>query len=160
MEPISVVALAVPTIAPAAAQHRQSRVAAASIRSTLTTSPPARSRPTRCPRSSRITKRGSGLLRTLLVECAWCSLQYNRWSRQTYDRIHRGTQARKKKAAVALARKILVVAWAMLLGWLAFGEIPDAYTLGGSALVICGGLYALHRERKLAQLDAAATNRR
>ena len=65
-------------------------------------------------RHGRITKRGPRLLRTLLVECAWCSLKYNQWSRETYQRIHRGTQARKKKAAVALARKILVIAWAML----------------------------------------------
>ena len=65
-------------------------------------------------RHGRITKRGPRLLRTLLVECAWCSLQYNEWSRETYERIHRGTQARKKKAAVALARKILIVAWAIL----------------------------------------------
>ncbi len=65
-------------------------------------------------RYGRITKRGPRLLRTLLVECAWCSLQYNEWARETYDRIHHGTQARKKKAAVALARKILIVAWAMM----------------------------------------------
>ncbi len=65
-------------------------------------------------RRGRITKRGSRLLRTLLVECAWCSLKYNKWSRITYERIHGGKQVRRKKAAVALARRILVVAWAML----------------------------------------------
>jgi len=65
-------------------------------------------------RRGRITKRGSRLLRTLLVECAWCSLKYNPWARATYERIHGGKQVRRKKAAVALARRILVVAWAML----------------------------------------------
>ena len=65
-------------------------------------------------RRGRITKRGSRLLRTLLVECAWCSLRYNPWARITYERIHGGKQVRRKKAAVALARRILVVAWAML----------------------------------------------
>ena len=65
-------------------------------------------------RRGRITKRGSRLLRTLLVECAWVSLRYNAWSRVTYERIHGGKQVRRKKAAVALARKILVVAWAMM----------------------------------------------
>ena len=65
-------------------------------------------------RRGRITKRGPRLLRTLLVECAWCSLRYNQWSRETYDRIHGGKQPRKKKAAVAMARKILVLAWAMM----------------------------------------------
>ena len=65
-------------------------------------------------RRGRITKRGSRLLRTLLVECAWCSLRYNPWARITYERIHGGKQVRRKKAAVALARRILVVAWAMM----------------------------------------------
>ena len=65
-------------------------------------------------RHGRVTKRGPSLLRTLLVECAWVSLRYNEWARETYDRIHHGTQARRKKAAIALARKILILAWAML----------------------------------------------
>lgn len=65
-------------------------------------------------RRGRITKRGPRLLRTLLVECAWCSLRYNDWARDTYDRIHHDTQSRKKKAAVAVARKILILAWAMM----------------------------------------------
>jgi transposase len=65
-------------------------------------------------RNGRITKRGSRLLRTVLLECAWSSLRYNPWARATYDRIHGGQQTRRKKAAIALARKIAVVAWAML----------------------------------------------
>jgi transposase len=65
-------------------------------------------------RNGRITKRGSRLVRTMLLECAWASLRYNDWSREVYDRIHGGQQTRKKKAAIALARKIAVVAWSML----------------------------------------------
>jgi transposase len=65
-------------------------------------------------RRGRITKRGPRLLRTLLLECAWCSLRYNQWSQETYERIHAGKRPRKKKAAIALARKILVIAWAMM----------------------------------------------
>jgi len=65
-------------------------------------------------RRGRITKRGPRLLRTLLLECAWCSLRYNQWSQETYKRIHAGKRPRKKKAAIALARKILVIAWAMM----------------------------------------------
>ena len=61
-----------------------------------------------------ITKRGPRLLRTILLECAWCSLQYNQWARETYDRIHHDTKTRKKKAAIAVARKIFVLAWAMM----------------------------------------------
>ncbi|MEM9369485.1 MAG: IS110 family transposase [Planctomycetota bacterium] len=65
-------------------------------------------------RHGRITKRGSALVRTVLLECAWVSLRYNPWARATYDRIHGGQRTRKKKAAIALARKIAVVGWAML----------------------------------------------
>jgi len=65
-------------------------------------------------RHGRITKRGSRLLRAMLLECAWVSLQYNPWTRATYDRIHGGQKTRKKKAAIAVARKIAVVAWSML----------------------------------------------
>ena len=71
-------------------------------------------------RRGRITKRGPRLLRTLLLECAWCSLRYNQWSRATYQRIHGGKQVRRKKAAIALARKILVITWAMLRDGIAF----------------------------------------
>ncbi|MEM7315155.1 MAG: IS110 family transposase [Planctomycetota bacterium] len=65
-------------------------------------------------RHGRITKRGSRLLRTMLVECAWVSIRYNRWAKQTYERIHGGQVTRRKKAGIALARKLLVVAWAMM----------------------------------------------
>jgi transposase len=41
-------------------------------------------------------------------------LKYNDGSRATYDRIHGGKKTRKMKAAIALARKIAVVAWSML----------------------------------------------
>ena len=65
-------------------------------------------------RNGRITKRGSGLVRAILVECAWCSIRYNPWAKAVYERIHGKQKTRKKKAAIALARKLVVVAWAML----------------------------------------------
>lgn len=65
-------------------------------------------------RHGRITKRGSRLLRTMLVECAWVSIRYNGWSKTTYERIHGGQKTRRKKAGVALARKLAVIAWAMM----------------------------------------------
>jgi transposase len=64
-------------------------------------------------RRGRITRRGPGLLRKLLVECAWAMLRYNAWAREQYQRLNRGG-ARKKQAVVALARKLLVRCWAML----------------------------------------------
>ncbi|WP_255712567.1 IS110 family transposase, partial [Rhodopirellula halodulae] len=36
-------------------------------------------------RHGRISKRGSKLLRSLLLQCAWTSLRYNRWSKKTFD---------------------------------------------------------------------------
>jgi len=64
-------------------------------------------------RRGRITRRGPRLLRAALVECAWCSLRYNSWARKKWlDWQANGVS--KKKAIVALARKLLVRCWAML----------------------------------------------
>ena len=65
-------------------------------------------------RKGRITRRGPGVLRKLLVECAWCMLRYNAWARWQYARLTAGGTTRKKPAIVALARKLLVRCWAML----------------------------------------------
>lgn len=95
-------------------------------------------------RNGRITKRGNPLARTILVECAWSSLRYNPWAKAVYERISGQQKTRKKKAAVALARKIAVIAWALLRDekeWepkrmievtQSFGKMPDSLkaTLG------------------------------
>jgi drug/metabolite transporter (DMT)-like permease len=39
--------------------------------------------------------------------------------------------------------------WAVLLGWLIFGDHPPATTWGGAAVIIASGLYTLYREHKL-----------
>ena len=39
--------------------------------------------------------------------------------------------------------------WALLLGWLVFGEWPDALTLLGAVIVVATGLFTLYRERKI-----------
>jgi transposase len=65
-------------------------------------------------RLGKITKRGSRLLRTALVEAAWAMLRYNDWAAATYARICGGQKTRKKTAITALARKLLVRCWAML----------------------------------------------
>jgi transposase len=65
-------------------------------------------------RNGRITKRGNPLARTILLECAWASLRYNPWAKGVYERIVGNQKTRKKKAAIVLARKIAVLAWAML----------------------------------------------
>jgi transposase len=65
-------------------------------------------------RHGRITKHGSRLVRSLLVEVAWAGLRYNPWVRQTYQRISGGKKSRKKIAIVAVGRRLLVRCWAML----------------------------------------------
>lgn len=65
-------------------------------------------------RSGRITRRGPSLLRSMLVEVAWMVYQRNDWAKAYVQRISRRIAARKKIAIVALARKILVICWAML----------------------------------------------
>ncbi|WP_316431728.1 IS110 family transposase [Leptolyngbya sp. NK1-12] len=65
-------------------------------------------------RLGKITRRGSELLRSALVEAAWAMLRYNPWAVQVYQRICGGQKTRKKTAIIALARKLLVRCWAML----------------------------------------------
>jgi transposase len=64
-------------------------------------------------RRGRVTKRGPKVLRSALVECAWCSLRYNAWALATWKRLT-GRGVGKKKAIVALARKLLVRCWGVL----------------------------------------------
>ncbi|MFN3724613.1 MAG: DMT family transporter [Paracoccaceae bacterium] len=39
--------------------------------------------------------------------------------------------------------------WAIFLGWLVFGALPDLLTLTGAALVVATGIFTLLRERKI-----------
>jgi drug/metabolite transporter (DMT)-like permease len=39
------------------------------------------------------------------------------------------------------------IVWMVLSGYLAFGDIPDATTLIGAAIIIASGLYILYREQ-------------
>jgi transposase len=66
-------------------------------------------------RQGRIHKRGPRQLRRALVEAAWLMLRYNPWAKSVYDRLTRGQKTRKKQAIVAVARKLLVRCWVMLL---------------------------------------------
>jgi drug/metabolite transporter (DMT)-like permease len=46
--------------------------------------------------------------------------------------------------------------WAMLLGYVFFGDTPDRYMLLGASFIVLSGLYAFYRERRLASLRPAA----
>lgn len=65
-------------------------------------------------RQGGISGQGHNLLRSLLVEVAWLGRRWNPWMNSVYERARRGSVSRKKIAIVALARRLLVVCWAML----------------------------------------------
>jgi transposase len=82
-------------------------------------------------RSGRITRHGNRLVRSLLVEVAWCALRHNPWARETYQRISGGKKSRKKIAIVAVGRKLLVRCWAMLCTQTAWQvSVPRAVATG------------------------------
>lgn len=48
------------------------------------------------------------------------------------------------------------IIWMAALGWLVFGDVPDAYTFAGAGIVIASGLYLLYRERVRALPEGAS----
>ena len=50
-------------------------------------------------------------------------------------------------ASVLAPFSYLQLLWVTLLGFLIFGEVPDAWTVAGAAVIVASGLYTAHRER-------------
>ena len=48
--------------------------------------------------------------------------------------------------------------WAMLLGYLVFGDMPDGMMLTGATIIVLSGLYTFHRERKRGQSMAESAS--
>jgi drug/metabolite transporter (DMT)-like permease len=48
--------------------------------------------------------------------------------------------------------------WAILLGYLVFGDIPDAMMATGATIIVLSGLYTFYRERKLDRRLAASAS--
>ncbi|MCC5971239.1 MAG: DMT family transporter [Pararhodobacter sp.] len=46
--------------------------------------------------------------------------------------------------------------WALVLGWLIFGDWPDGVTLAGAALIVATGLFSLYREHRVRRAQARA----
>ena len=42
--------------------------------------------------------------------------------------------------------------WSILIGYLFFSEIPDIWTLVGSAIIVAMGVFSFYRERQLARV--------
>ncbi|MSP95681.1 MAG: DMT family transporter [Betaproteobacteria bacterium] len=43
--------------------------------------------------------------------------------------------------------------WVMLLGWIVFGDFPDAWSLAGMAIIVASGLYIVNRQRLTARRE-------
>jgi drug/metabolite transporter (DMT)-like permease len=52
--------------------------------------------------------------------------------------------------------RYMALVWAILLGWLIFGALPDGLTLLGAGIVVASGLYTLLREAGLRRRRALA----
>jgi transposase len=64
-------------------------------------------------RQGKISGQGHKMLRSLLVEVSWLGIRHNPWMRTVYERTLTSS-SRKKIAIVAVARRLLIVCWAML----------------------------------------------
>ncbi|MGN6570709.1 MAG: DMT family transporter [Pseudolabrys sp.] len=56
--------------------------------------------------------------------------------------------------------RYVMLVWSLLFGLFMFGEPPDAFTIGGSLVIIASGLYVLHREMVLGRALTATTPER
>ena len=65
-------------------------------------------------RSGRISKQGDKQTRMMLVEVAWLARMHNPQIEAIARGVQRGDKQRSKKARVAAARRLAVIAWAML----------------------------------------------
>ncbi len=63
---------------------------------------------------------------------------------------------RHGEAAMVAPFKYSSLIWAVLLGFLVFGDLPDVWTWTGAAIVILAGLYILHRETQLRRRPVTA----
>ncbi len=65
-------------------------------------------------RQGRISKQGRRSLRQALNQAAWSAIRHNGAFREFYLRLGGAQKSRKKQAIVAVMRKLLVLAWALL----------------------------------------------
>lgn len=54
------------------------------------------------------------------------------------------------EASVLAPTHYTLIIWATLYGFLVFDQLPDAWTLLGTGIIVAAGLYTWHRHRKLA----------
>jgi drug/metabolite transporter (DMT)-like permease len=54
-------------------------------------------------------------------------------------------------ASVVVPYQYTLLLWSVLFGWQMFGELPDAYTIAGAAIIVAAGLYIFWREQVTAR---------
>lgn len=54
-------------------------------------------------------------------------------------------------ASTVVPYQYTTIVWAVLFGYLVFGDVPDAFMLVGAAIIIAAGLFIFLRERRLAR---------
>jgi drug/metabolite transporter (DMT)-like permease len=54
-------------------------------------------------------------------------------------------------ASVVVPYQYTMIIWAVALGWMVFGDVPDAFTIAGAAIICAAGLYILWREQIVAR---------
>src|SRR6516165_11589479 len=58
-------------------------------------------------------------------------------------------------ASVVLPYQYTIIVWAILLGYIVFGDLPDVFTLCGAAIIVAAGLYIFWREEMRGGSDQA-----
>jgi drug/metabolite transporter (DMT)-like permease len=58
-------------------------------------------------------------------------------------------------ASVVVPYQYTTIVWAVVFGYLVFGDVPDVWMLAGAAIIVGAGLFIFLRERAMAKRDAA-----
>jgi drug/metabolite transporter (DMT)-like permease len=56
-------------------------------------------------------------------------------------------------ASVVVPYHYSMLVWAILFGYIGFGDVPDGFMLAGSAIIVAAGLYIFHREQVAARRE-------
>jgi drug/metabolite transporter (DMT)-like permease len=60
-------------------------------------------------------------------------------------------------ASVVVPYQYSMIVWAIIFGYLVFGDMPSTSTVAGAAIIIGAGLYIFLRERRLGRSDAVVS---
>jgi drug/metabolite transporter (DMT)-like permease len=57
-------------------------------------------------------------------------------------------------ASVVVPYQYTLIVWAILFGYLVFGDVPQRHTIAGAAIIVASGLFIFLREQRLARATA------